>query len=150
MEALLCFCFFAISLSISAAMGVGRLRDPLADIPVAALSLTILTMGVRFVYHISWLTYLRYRLAHSRPFSLGRTVITSAWTYGAAYILATGLGLFPLWDLIQERPFSIVLPSFLAAVLAPAVLYWLRGETFDSRVAADTAADAAAKRSDNS
>ena len=58
-EALLCFCFFAISLSISAAMGVGRLRDPLADIPVAALSLTILTMGVRFVYHISWLTYLR-------------------------------------------------------------------------------------------
>lgn len=94
-----------------------------------------MTMATRLVLHTPWMIYWRYRVAARRGFHLLRCLAMVAVSYGLAYlvgIMLTGGVLLIVWVASLDK---LVFPSFAAALLAPAVLYWMNGEIFDSAVA---------------
>ncbi|MCR9222309.1 MAG: hypothetical protein NXI21_18965 [Alphaproteobacteria bacterium] len=108
---------------------------PLHEALFVGLAAPILTMGTRFILHIPWVTVVRFRMAQRHGFRLWRTLLILAGTYVIAYLVGIMLtaGLLLLaWIGAFE---TLVAPSFLAALLAPTLLYWRRGEIFDSAVA---------------
>ena len=105
--------------------------DPAFSVAMILASLSIFT---RLFLHFSWLTIVRYKLAMLRPFTLKKLLVHITWTFAISYFVAIALTGGALVFALSWGFLPLLLPSFLAATLAPVILYKMTGQLFDTVV----------------
>lgn len=135
LEFAICFVLSSVSAFFAPVTAYSNKVDDFGVAVGFGLVVALASLSVRFALHIPLLVYVRYRLAVARGFSI-RTLMTAiALTYAFSFFIAATLSLGLLWGAATRGLFGMLLPSVIAALLAPLALLYLRGEIFDSAVA---------------